>query len=57
VKRILVVMTREDGSEEGNDWEYAGSDKQLYSLFSALCHVIINWPQVVLPDDGPEEDY
>ena len=47
-------MTREaDGGEEGNQWEFAGTDEELYDLFALLCQVIIYYPKVVLPH--PEE--
>jgi len=56
MRNIHVIMTREDGSEEGNQWEFDGLDDSLYNLFDHLCRTIINWPiGVVLPEPQSDE--
>jgi len=46
---IMVTMNRADGSEEGNQWEFTGTDDELYDLFELLCRIIINAREVKLP--------
>ena len=47
---IHIVMTRSDGGEEGNQWEFSGDDDELYTLFEMLCSQVIGYPFVVEPE-------
>jgi len=55
MRNIHVIMTRDDGSEEGHQWEFDGNEELLCDLFYALCQIAIRWPLVIHPDDSPRE--